>query len=801
MKKSVILFMVILSSAFAFSQNQKYSKVKIEIPGNGMRELGKLGIATDEGIILKNGFYITDLSDAELEKLSNNGFNYEILIRDVNKFYKERNTPDKSGQEIIPKNISELQSACSGTSNFQVPQNFDYGSMGGYFTLNEMLDILDTMKAKYPNLISTKHTIGTQTTIEGRNLYWVRISDNPDTDENEPEALYTAATHAREVEGVSQLIFFMYYLLENYTTNAEIKYIVDNTELYFVPCLNPDGYVYNETTDPQGGGMWRKNRRNNGGGSYGVDLNRNFGYMWGYDDIGSSPDPNDETYRGIAGFSETETQIIKYFCEQHNFKIALNYHTYSNDLICPWGYNSQQTPDSVIFNAIGTLLTEFNGYTFALNSATVGYTTNGTQDDWMYGEQTTKEKIFSMTPEVGSVWDGFWPAFERIIPLAQENMPANIYLALLTQKYAIAKDISSNYITQQQGYFKFNIQRLGLDTGNCTFTVSIQPVSNNISGTGTPKTFSSLQFLMSADDSISYTLSLGINTGDRIKYLLTVDNGACSFSDTITKVYGNAQIVFSDDCSNTNKWVTDTWSTTTEAYHSAPECITDSPYSDYQPGISESITVLNNIDLHTALYAELTFWAKWDIQKYTDYVQLKISTDNGATWQPLCGKYSSAGNYMINEPIFSDIKNSWRHEIINLNDYIGHNIKLQFTITSDSQYWQTDGFYFDDVFVYAVFSSGLEIMPHHSVPGGLYLGRFVPNPATDLITFNYNVPAGNKNSIFYIYNSIGDIVISKGIDPGKNASSVSLKELPAGIYFCCIRWNGQKSDIQKIVKY
>ena len=72
----------------------------------------------------------------------------------------------------------------------------------------------------------------------------------------------------------------MWYLLENYATNADIKATVDNTELFFVPCVNPDGYVYNQTTNPNGGGMWRKNRRNNGT-SFGVDINRNYGYNWG----------------------------------------------------------------------------------------------------------------------------------------------------------------------------------------------------------------------------------------------------------------------------------------------------------------------------------------------------------------------------------------------------------------------------------------------------------------------------------------------------------------------------------------
>ncbi len=120
----------------------------------------------------------------------------------------------------------------------------------------------------------------------------VKISDNPNVNETEPEVLYTALHHAREPVGAMQMLFYMYYLLENYDNDPFIQALVDNTEMYFVPVVNPDGYVYNQTTNPNGGGMWRKNRRNNGSaGLYGSDLNRNYGYMWGYDNNGSSPYP------------------------------------------------------------------------------------------------------------------------------------------------------------------------------------------------------------------------------------------------------------------------------------------------------------------------------------------------------------------------------------------------------------------------------------------------------------------------------------------------------------------------------
>ena len=95
----------------------------------------------------------------------------------------------------------------------------------------------------------------------------------------------------------------MWSLLEGYNSDEELTYLVNNREMYFVPVVNPDGYVYNQTTNPLGGGLWRKNRSVNSGNCMGVDLNRNFSFEWG-NPFGSSFDPCDNTYRGTEAFSE-----------------------------------------------------------------------------------------------------------------------------------------------------------------------------------------------------------------------------------------------------------------------------------------------------------------------------------------------------------------------------------------------------------------------------------------------------------------------------------------------------------------
>ncbi|MCK4716967.1 MAG: hypothetical protein KAT54_09195, partial [Candidatus Marinimicrobia bacterium] len=81
-------------------------------------------------------------------------------------------------------------------------------------------------------------------------------------------------------------------------------------------------------------------------------------------------------------------------------------------------------------------MSKYNSYRYGNSINAIGYLSNGTERDWMYGEQIEKEKIFSFVFEVGSAADGFWPEEDRIIPLAEENIRANLYLCWIPQGLA-----------------------------------------------------------------------------------------------------------------------------------------------------------------------------------------------------------------------------------------------------------------------------------------------------------------------------------------------------------------------------
>ncbi|MDZ7393684.1 MAG: M14 family zinc carboxypeptidase [candidate division KSB1 bacterium] len=254
-----------------------------------------------------------------------------------------------------------------------------------------------------------------------RDIWAVKISDNAAVEEDEPEVLIMGCHHAREIITPEIVLYFMNYLLTNYGTDPYVTYLVDNRQIWLVPLVNPDGHAYVFTTDR----WWRKNRRDNGDGSYGVDLNRNYGYMWGYDNQGSSPIPSDQTYRGPAAFSEPEVQAIRDLCLQHRFKISLSYHSYGQLLLYPWGYRAMNTPDHAVFKALADSCVAYNGYSPGNAASGTIYITNGDSDDWLYGEQTQKNKIFAFTPEVGVQ---FHPDTSRIMQEILENLGPNLYI-------------------------------------------------------------------------------------------------------------------------------------------------------------------------------------------------------------------------------------------------------------------------------------------------------------------------------------------------------------------------------------
>jgi len=791
MKKPVLSFLIFFLVCSAFAQTPslpafkkaavKYYKVKMEGDASLASQLLKLGVTIDHAEV-SGGCITSEISEQELALVKQSNIKHTVLINDMAAYYETRILNEYS-------NKTSAAGVCNAP-NINKPTWFHLGSMGGYFTLAQMEVILDSMKLLYPSLITAKQPISTTKSIEGRDIWFVKISDNPNIDENEPELMYNALHHAREAASLSQTIFYMWYMLENYTTNPDIKFLVDNTEMYFVPCVNPDGYFYNQTTNPNGGGMWRKNRRVNGGGTFGVDLNRNYGYNWGYDNTGSSPTSSSDTYRGTAAFSEPETKAMRDFCNAHQFKTSLNAHTYSNLLIYPWGYlPSYYTPDSATFVNWSVHLTETSRFLYGTGDQTVNYVTNGDADDWMYGEQGTKPKILSLTPEAGAAGDGFWPPSSRILDICKTTFNQNLILAKLVTNYGLVRDEQDRFISSN-GYIKYGIQRLGLENGS--FTVSVVPVGAGITGTGSPKVYSSLTQNQNVIDSISFTLTGFLNQGQLLQYALAVDNGFYVHYDTITKMYGTPVIVLNDPCNAISNWNPGGWSNSTTKFKSAPGSITDSPSGSYASNSNKSVTLLNSLNLGGATYAHLQYYTRFQLEKNYDKVQIFGSTNGGSSWSPICAKYeTSPASFGGTNPMYDGLQDGWVKEEIDLSTYIGQNLLIRFTLTSDN-FDNQDGFYFDDFLVRKIAATFTGMAPV-SVDGSLLL---YPNPNGGNLTFKNTSGINYKINIF---NNLGqEVYRAFQLDGIQQEQTIDLGYLSNGIYFVKVS-NGSESFTRKVI--
>ncbi|NCU77001.1 MAG: PKD domain-containing protein [Synechococcaceae bacterium WB7_1C_051] len=692
-----LLFVLALSWSFGnafFSQNSpSYSRVKINTDEAGLRQLSDLGVTIDHGIRKEGVHFISDFSHAEIEIMQAQHFNIEILIPDVVSYYEQMLA--NPSQEPLSHN-----GGCAGNGggsnpylNPATPSHFNLGTMGGYLKYNEMLAELDEMATTYPNLITVKAPISNFLTFENRPIYYVRLSDNANVDEGEPKVLYSAIHHAREPMALMETIFYMWFLLENYGTNDEVTYLVNNLQLYFVPCLNPDGYVYNETTNPNGGGMWRKNRRNNGGGVYGVDLNRNYGYGWGT--TGTSNSPSNDTYCGPAVFSEPETQAMRWLVQQNHFITAFNAHTYAKDILFPIGTTTAEfAPHHNWFQAEANHQVQYNGYT-AMKSSTL-YPASGDSDDYMYKLDIgvgQKDTIFAHTPEVGTA---FWQPSNEIIPTCKEMLFPNLVLAHLARVYAVTSDTDPNMIANINGNFNHSIKRLGRESG--PVTVSISPIQN-IVNVGVSVTYTLAQ-LQTSTGAISYSLNPNIQFGDQIIYVLETNNGLWIKRDTIYKTFGALTSQVLENATSAANW-TGTWSTTSSTYVSPTKSFTDSPGGNYSNNANKTTTYVPAVDLTNASSAMVRYYAKWDVETDYDYVQFLVSTDNGTTWIPQCGNYTVNGTNANgsaqpnNQPVYEGTQANWVLEEINLSDYLGQTIKFRFKLGSDGG-TVADGFYFDD---------------------------------------------------------------------------------------------------------
>lgn len=268
-----------------------------------------------------------------------------------------------------------------------------YSGSGG------LAEELSTTAAAHPDLAKLVR-IGT--TVQGKPMLAVKVTKNARQikDGSRKSVLYMGSQHAREWITPEMVRRLMHQMIDNYGSNAEITKLLNTTELWFLPVANPDGYDYTFTGDR----LWRKNLRDNNGDGVtapgdGVDLNRNLAVKWGYDNEGSSPDPNSDTYRGTGPNSEPETKALDGLFRQIRFTEMINYHSAAELILYGVGWQvSTPSPDDVLSATMAgdDANPAVPGYDPDISAEL--YTTNGETD----GHATNKYGTLAFTPEMST---------------------------------------------------------------------------------------------------------------------------------------------------------------------------------------------------------------------------------------------------------------------------------------------------------------------------------------------------------------------------------------------------------------
>jgi len=216
-----------------------------------------------------------------------------------------------------------------------------------YTSYDECVDFFKAAQKSNPNLFKVE-VIGK--TWEEREIIAVTVSADVQNAEKKPALFYTGTIHAREWIGIELSLSFAKYIQEHIEYDPRLKRILKSTTLYMVPCANPDGFEYSRNHFS----FWRKNRRNNGDGTYGVDLNRNFSIGFAPNKVTSS-----NVYSGPSAFSEPETAALRDFVEAHqNITIALDYHSQGNVFFPAHNFIHEDATDAIDLNILACNMAE-----------------------------------------------------------------------------------------------------------------------------------------------------------------------------------------------------------------------------------------------------------------------------------------------------------------------------------------------------------------------------------------------------------------------------------------------------------
>ena len=318
--------------------------------------------------------------------------------------------------EAMGYGVEQLQTSESYVADFDTAR-----TAAGYHSAESLEQELRHLADDHPEIAQLQR-IGRS--IEGRPILALRIGERR---RSARRVAFLGCHHAREWISVEVPFLLAKDLLADAST-APVRDWLQQGEVWVVPMVNPDGHEHTRTP---GNRLWRKNRRRNRDGTIGVDLNRNYGYMWGTLDVTtSSHTPADDTYVGPRAFSEPESRAVRDLVARQLFGGVLTYHSYSQLILYPWGYTNGPIPDEAdrremrdLADDMQRLIARVHGETYTPQQSSQLYPTAGDTTDWTYGEYDVPSFTVELRP-ASVLAGGFILPSDQIQPCWEENRPA-----------------------------------------------------------------------------------------------------------------------------------------------------------------------------------------------------------------------------------------------------------------------------------------------------------------------------------------------------------------------------------------
>jgi hypothetical protein len=294
-----------------------------------------------------------------------------------------------------------------------------------------------------------------------------------------------------------------------------------------------------------------------------------------------------------------------------------------------------------------------------------------------------------------------------------------------------------------------------------------------------------------SSNAISYVLNPAIQFGDPIKYILKTEYLGWSNRDTIVKKYGALPVQAVENGSSVTNW-TGNWITTTSTFVSSPASYADGN-GDYPTNANKTYQYTPVIDLTNATDAQVSFYAKWEIETDYDYCQFQVSTDGGNSWIGQCGNYTVNGTNANgsaqpnNEPVYEGFQTSWVLEEISLSDYIGQTINVRFQLESDGGVNEA-GFYFDDFTIaYKIDDASLSEFSFEA--------NVFPNPANGEVKITTSKVI--ESGVVMVVDQNGRKVIYQKNNEQSNLFTIDTSNLSNGIYSIFV---SEENELAKPVK-